>query len=52
MEISKEILKKLKEDIFNKNINEEEKKKLIDNISNEVENILSTFEEKEDPIDE
>jgi len=52
MDISKEELKQIKEDIFEKNINEEDKKKLIDKINEEIEDILSNFEEIGDPIDE
>ena len=50
--ISLEELKKIKEIIFNKNISEEEKEKLIEEINKEIESILQDFERESDPIDE
>ena len=52
MNISKENLKKVKEDIFNKNISKEEKEKIIEKINKEIEEILDSFEEESEPIDE
>lgn len=53
LEITIEELKKIKEDIFSTNINEEEKNNIINNINNEVDKILEDFIEKvEIEIDE
>lgn len=50
--ISLDELKKLKEEIFNKNISKEEKEKIIEEINKEIESILLDFERESDPIDE
>ena len=52
MNISKENLKKVKEDIFNENISKEAKEKIIEKINKEIEEILDSFEEESEPIDE
>ena len=52
MNISKENLKKIKEEIFDKNISLEEKEKIKNQIEKEVEEILELFEEESEPIDE
>ena len=53
LEITIEKLKEIKEDIFNININEEEKNNIINGINNEVDKILEDFIEKEEiEIDE
>lgn len=52
MNISKENLKKIKEEIFDKNISLEEKDKIKNQIEKEVEEILELFEEESEPIDE
>ena len=51
MEISKESLKEIKLDLFNKNISEEEKKEIINKINEEIDKLLKELEESE-PIDE
>ena len=53
LQITIDELKKIKEDIFNKNVSEEEKNNIINDINNEIEKILEDFIEKEDiEIDE
>ena len=49
--ISIENLKKIKEEIFDKNISNEDKDKIKEEINKEIEEILDSFEESE-PIDE
>ena len=51
MNISIENLKKIKEEIFNKNISNDDKDKIKEEINKEIEEILDSFEESE-PIDE
>ena len=51
-EITIENLKEVKKIIFDNNITEEEKEKIINNIKKTVEEILSEFESESDPIDE
>lgn len=52
MDISKENLEKIKEEIFNENISIEEKDKIINAINDEVDLILTKLEEESEPIDE
>ena len=50
--MNNEKLKKLKEDLFNKNISEEEKDKIIKKIYEEIDNLLSKINNESEPIDE
>ena len=52
MNISKNNLKKLKEELFNKNITIEEKQIIIKKINQEIEELLSKLNQESDPIDE
>ena len=51
-DITIEKLKEIKEEIFNKNIDEEEKEKIINEIKNNIEDIMSELESESEPIDE
>lgn len=51
MNISIDNLKKIKEEIFDKNISNEDKDRIKEEINKEIEEILDSFEESE-PIDE
>ena len=52
MDISKENLKNLKIEIFNKELNEEEKEEIIKKIDDEVDELLSKLNQESEPIDE
>ncbi|MBQ9024358.1 MAG: hypothetical protein IJ105_03970 [Bacilli bacterium] len=52
MNISKDSLKKIKEELFNKNISEEEKDIIIKKINQEIEELISKLNPESDPIDE
>ena len=52
MDISKENLEKIKEEIFNENISLIEKDKIINDINEEVDLLLTKLEEESEPIDE
>lgn len=52
MNISKEKLNEIKLEIFNKEINEEEKKEIINKIKKEIDELLSKLNEEAEPIDE
>lgn len=52
MNISKDNLKKIKEELFNKNISQEEKDIIIKKINEEIEELLSKIKQESDPIDE
>ena len=52
MDMSKENLEKLKEEIFNENISLEEKEDIINKIKEEVDSILIKLEDESEPIDE
>ena len=51
MEISKDNLKKIKTDLFDKNVSEDEKSIMIKKINEEIEKLLKELKESE-PIDE
>ena len=50
--MNNEKLKQLKEELFNKNITEEEKDKIIKKIYEEIDNLLSKINTESEPIDE
>lgn len=52
MQISKEELNKAKNEIFEKNITNEEKENIINQINEEINKILDEFDTKDEPIDE
>ena len=52
MQISKEELYNIKNDIFEKNASDEEKENIINTINDEINKILDEFDSKDEPIDE
>ena len=52
MNISKENLDKIKKEIFEKEINNQEKEEIIKKIDQEIEELLSKINEESEPIDE